>query len=143
MATLTLSDVATVHWLGGLRFKGERNGFQTLIDGKEEASPSPVAVLCESVAACAAIDVVLILEKGRQDVRGLSISIQNGRAEGQPGYLTGLRFEFFIDGDVDVAKARRAIGLSFEKYCSVYHSLRPDIDLEWSLILNGEEVGEG
>ncbi len=138
MATIVSSDVGTLSWLGGLSFKGARKGFETRIDGNEEVAPSPVALLCESVAACAAIDVVLILEKGRQELRDLTVTIQNTRSDGQPKYVTGLRFDFSIEGRVDEAKARRAIQLSFDKYCSVFHSLRSDIELEWNLTLNGE-----
>lgn len=134
-------DEIQLEWTGDLRFTAERAGFATAIDGDEEAAPSPVGLLIEAVAACAAIDVVLILKKGRQDLTGLSVSTRATRAETLPRYITRLRFEFRLLGDVDEAKARRAVRLSFEKYCSVYHSLRKDIELEWSVTLNGAPAG--
>lgn len=130
-----------LRWDGGLRFTAERAGFETPIDGDQQVAASPVALLVEAVAACAAIDVVHILEKGRQPLTGLSVTTRFDRAETQPRYVTGLEFEFRVAGRVDEAKARRAVMLSFEKYCSVYHSLRKDMELNWTLTLNGEPAG--
>lgn len=130
-------DETQLRWDGDLRFTAERAGFETRIDGDQRVAPSPVAVLVEAVAACAAIDVVHILAKGRQQLTGLSVTTRFRRADSQPRYVRGLKFQFRLSGDVDEAKARRAVMLSFEKYCSVYHSLRQDMDLEWSLTVNG------
>ncbi|WP_419941466.1 OsmC family protein [Candidatus Palauibacter sp.] len=130
-----------LRWNGGLEFTAERAGFETRIDGDQRVAPSPVALLVEAVAACAAIDVVHILRKGRQPLTALSVSTRFRRSETAPRYVKGLKFEFHLAGQVDEAKARRAVMLSFEKYCSVYHSLRKDMELEWTLSLNGEPAG--
>ena len=125
-----------IEWSGGQRFTGLRHGFETQIDGEQGVGPNPVALLVESVAACAAIDVVLILEKGRQEIRSLSVVAHAARQEDVPRYVRRLSFEFELRGDIDEAKARRAVMLSFEKYCSVFHSLRKDIELEWSVTID-------
>ncbi len=135
------ADEIQLEWTGDLKFTARRDGFDTPIDGDQETAPSPVGLLIESVAACAAIDVVIILKKGREDLTGLSVTARATRAETPPRYVKRLQFEFRAFGEVDEAKARRAVMLSFEKYCSVYHSLRKDIELEWSLILNGAPAG--
>lgn len=135
------SDGIRLEWNGGLDFTADRAGFETRIDGDQRSGPSPVALLVEAVAACAAIDVVHILEKGRQPLTGLSVTTRFRRAETPPAYVRGLEFEFRLAGQVDEARARRAVMLSFEKYCSVYHSLRRDMELEWSLTLNDEPAG--
>ncbi|MCE2421867.1 MAG: OsmC family protein [Gemmatimonadetes bacterium] len=122
-------------WKDDFEFSASRGQFVTAIDGNERAGPSPVSMLIESVAACAAIDVVHVLRKGRQELEGLQISVWSDRVESSPRRLTGLRFEFRVAGPVAEKKARRAIDLSFEKLCSVYHSLRPDIDLSWDLVM--------
>ncbi|MCG8468196.1 MAG: OsmC family protein [Gemmatimonadetes bacterium] len=128
-------DEIRIEWSEGLAFTGYRDGHETSIDGDSETGPSPVALLMESVAACAAIDVVVILEKGRQPFTGLAVTTRAERAESPPRYVRRLQFDFTIEGDVEEAKARRAVMLSFEKYCSVFHSLRKDIELEWSMRL--------
>lgn len=134
-------DGIQVRWDGGLKFSADRADHETRIDGDEGIAPSPVALMVESVAACAAIDVVVILRKGRQELTGLSVRARARRADASPRYVKGLQFDFHVSGDVDEAKARRAVMLSFERYCSVYHSLRKDMELEWTLTLNGEPAG--
>lgn len=136
-------DGIRVRWDGGLKFSADRADHETRIDGDEATAPSPVALMVESVAACAAIDVVFILQKGRQELTGLSVRARARRAEAPPRYVKGLQFDFHVSGKVDEARARRAVMLSFERYCSVYHSLRQDIELEWNLTLNGEPADEG
>ncbi len=134
-------DGIQVRWDGGLKFNADRSGHDTRIDGDEGVAPSPVALMVESVAACAAIDVVVILRKGRQELTGLSVRARARRADTAPRYVKGLQFDFHLTGRVDEAKARRAVMLSFERYCSVYHSLRKDMELEWTLSLNGKPAG--
>jgi putative redox protein len=128
-----LTEMIRLEWTGDESFIGYRDGHETVIDGNAKVGPNPVALLIESIAACAAVDVVMILEKGRQSIEGLNVTTRASRMDDPPRYLRRLVFEFVIRGKVDEAKARRAVMLSFEKYCSVFHSLRKDIDLEWSI----------
>ena len=119
-------------WAGeGLEFEGQLEGIRTPIDGDGRAGLSPMNMLLEAVAACSAIDVVDILKKGRQEPRGLRVMARGERRADPPRRYTSFEFEFEIDGDVDLKKAERAVQLSFDTYCSVYHTLRKDIDLEW------------
>ena len=121
----------------GLRFTGHRDDHVTPIDGRAESGPNPVALLLEAVGSCMAIDVVDILKKGRQDLTGLSLRVLARRMDDPPRYVTWARFEFEIAGDVERAKAERAVQLSFEKYCSVFHSLRKDLEVESEVSLVG------
>ncbi len=132
------NDEIRLAWNGGLDFTAQCADFETRIDGDLRKAPSPVNLLIESVAACAAIDVVLILQKGRQNIAGLAVTARATRADTAPRFVKGLHFDFTVSGTVDAAKARRAVGLSFEKYCSVYHSLREDIELEWTVAVESE-----
>lgn len=121
----------SVSWTGEeLRFVGHRGPHETTIDGGGGAGPSPVALLLEAAAACMAIDVVDILRKGRQDLESLSVRTLARRREDPPRHVTWIRFEYELAGDVDRTKAERAVKLSLEKYCSVFHSLRKDLEVE-------------
>lgn len=121
-----------IEWCGeGLKFEGERDGIRTAIDGKGKAGTSPVSLLLQSLAACTAADVVDILEKGRQDLRELRVTTRGERRAEPPRRYTRIELEFEIVGDVDPRKAERAVQLSFDTYCSVYHTLKDDIELEW------------
>lgn len=100
------------------------------IDGDGQQGTSPVNLLLEAIASCAAVDVVDILRKGRQELEAMTVEVSADRRKGHPRSITRLQLNFKIRGPVDKVKARRAVDLSLEKYCSVFHSLRMDISLD-------------
>ncbi len=132
-----MTDVLQVEleWHEGFRFEASSSGQTAVIDGKRTASLAPTDMLLAAVAACAGIDVVDILEKGRQPLEGLSVFAAGRRRKDPPRYFQQLHFRFVVRGDVSEAKAQRAVDLSFEKYCSVYHTLRDDLETTWELEL--------
>lgn len=60
----------------------------------------------------------------------MTVEVSADRRKGHPRSITRLQLNFKIRGPVDEVKARRAVDLSLEKYCSVFHSLRMDISLD-------------
>jgi len=126
-----MSQTIQLVWKGDFRFQGTAHGGSiTSIDGNSIEGTSPVDLFLESVGACAAIDVVDILKKSRQDVQGMAVEVEATRKEEPPRYVKRLEFRFRIKGPVDQKKAERAVDLSLEKYCSVFHTLRMDISLD-------------
>lgn len=126
-----------VRWQGGLLFEGEREGRPpVVVDGGGAAAVSPVELLLVAAAACSAADVVLILEKQRVALRALEVSVRGTRRAAAPRRYTALHFRYTITGEgADEAKARRAVDLSLEKYCSVVASLAPDIRVAYDVVL--------
>jgi putative redox protein len=116
-------------WQDRLVFRGgEPGGPQIAIDGDNATAPGPMLTLLLAAAACTGSDVVSILEKMRVTLRELRIEASGVRREEDPRRYTALHLEYHLRGEaLDEAKARRAIGLSIDKYCSVIHSLAPDI----------------
>ena len=126
-----MSQTIQLVWKGDFRFQGTaRGGVITSIDGNGDAGTSPVDLLLQSVGACAATDVVDILKKSRQDVQGMAVEVEATRKEEPPRYVKRLEFRFRIKGPVDQKKAERAVDLSLEKYCSVFHTFRMVISLD-------------
>ncbi|MCI0660359.1 MAG: OsmC family protein [Acidobacteria bacterium] len=119
-------------WNGGMKFTAvNANGQLTAIDGDNKTAASPVELLLEALGACTGIDVVLILEKMRTPATQLEVTIVGNRQQTDPKYYTALRVRFDVWGDaIKPDKLARAINLSLEKYCSVFHSLRPDLKVE-------------
>jgi putative redox protein len=76
------------------------------------------------------MDVVHILRKGRHDLRGLKISLVAERAPEDPHRLTSVKIDLSVTGQVPKEQIQRAIELSHDKYCSVWHSMRQDITFE-------------
>jgi putative redox protein len=126
-----------VVWEGGMRFRGgEPGGPTSLVDADNAEAPGPTLTLLLAAAGCSGADVVTILEKMRVSLESLRIDIVGVRRESVPRRFLSIRFAFRIRGaGLDEAKARRAIDLSLEKYCSVVHSLAPDIAVEYDLHL--------
>ncbi|HXE22601.1 MAG TPA: OsmC family protein, partial [Rhodoferax sp.] len=68
---------------------------------------------------CTAYDVVLILKRGRHDVRGCSVKLSAERAEVDPKVFTRINMHFTVTGKGIPAQAvERAIAMSHDKYCS-------------------------
>lgn len=122
-----------LQWKGEFRFDATSDHCRTAIDGDGQTGPTPVNLLLESIGACTAIDVVDILQKGRQELRAMHVEVGADRREEFPRAVTKLYISFRIEGNVPEPTAQRAIDLSLEKYCSVFHSLRMDIAVDTEL----------
>jgi putative redox protein len=123
---------ATLEWKGGLRFAARAAGGELLLDGDGKDGPSPVQALALALAGCMAADVVLILTRSRVPPRALRATFSGERAPEDPRRFVRMALHFDVSGAVPAEKVERALALSREKYCSVWHSLRPDIAFETS-----------
>jgi putative redox protein len=134
-----VADVAeiTMRWREALEFEAAAPGRPpVVVDGNSAVATSPVELLLVAAASCTASDVVLILQKQRVTLRGLEVVVRGTRRAEQPRRYTALHFAFSVRGDgADEGKARRAIDLSLEKYCSVVASLAPDIRISYDVAL--------
>jgi len=128
--------VLDLEWDGRLVFTARAGGHAWVLDGMNEAGPSPVSALASALAGCMAIDVVHILTRGRFGVRGFSARLTGHRAGSEPRRFTAIDLGFAIETDAPRDQVERAVALSREKYCSVWHSLRQDIQLTTSVSLS-------
>ena len=123
----TVVDLA---WKDGLRFASSSNSPNSsiTIDGDSQSGPSPVQTLAFALAGCMSVDVVHVLTKGRHPLRALSAQLIGHRAQDDPHRFVRIELHFTVEGAVPAEATARAISLSREKYCSVWHSMRQDID---------------
>jgi len=126
-------------WDGDLRFRGHAGQAPVVVDSDGTAGPSPVQALALALAGCMSVDVVHILEKGRQPLRGLRARLRAERAPEDPHRLVRVDLRFEVSGEIAPDKVERAIALSREKYCSVWHSLRQDIEFETAFEVSNPE----
>jgi len=117
-------------WERELVLAGTSGDARMLLDSAGKEGPSPVQALAFALAGCMGMDVVHILKKGRHELRGLKVSLVAERAPDDPHRLTSVKAEFAVTGDIPKEQIRRAIDLSHDKYCSVWHSMRQDIRFE-------------
>ena len=130
-----------LHWTGeGLRFRGAGTEPETPeieVDGDNATGPGPMLQLLLAAAACSGSDVVVLLEKMRQPLEGLSVDVTGTRRDEEPRRYTQISFAFRGRGEgLDRAKVERAVQLSLDKYCSVVHSLAPDIQIDSQIALD-------
>jgi putative redox protein len=130
------NTTTTLVWERDLIFSGHSGGtgdapsVEMTLDSASVAGPSPVQGLAFSLAACMAMDVVHIISRGRHHLRGLRADLSAVRASEHPRRFTGVTLHFTITGAVPSEPIQRAIDLSRDRYCSVWHSLRQDIDFD-------------
>jgi len=97
-------------------------------DVKYEEGCSPTETLLLSVAGCISIDVVHILRKMRCEIASDEMAAEGSRRLSPPQYYESIDLMIHLSGKgITPAKVDRAIDLSLNKYCSVYHSLRKDL----------------
>lgn len=115
---------AVVKWLDNRVFVGQSgSGHAVVMDGPPEAGgqnlgPRPMEMLLMGMGGCASFDVVSILEKMKEPVKGCTAELTAERAEVEPKVFTQVTMHFRITGNVDPKKAEKAVKLSAEKYCS-------------------------
>lgn len=126
----------TVSWTGvagtrsGMGFLAETGSGHTLVmdgapdaakpeNGGQNLAPRPMETLLAGAGGCTAYDVVLILKRGRHDVRGCSVRLQAERAETDPKVFTQINMHFTVTGKgIPASAVERAIAMSHDKYCS-------------------------
>ncbi|EHR78009.1 stress-inducible protein, OsmC/Ohr family [Thermococcus litoralis DSM 5473] len=111
-----------VRWIGDSKFEALTEEGGKILFGEKGISPMKTLLL--SVAGCTAIDVVMILQKMREPLEDLEVEISGERREEHPKIYTKVHIHYKIYGNVNEEKAKRAIELSQEKYCSASAHLK-------------------
>jgi putative redox protein len=107
-----------------------QRGYEVEFDVRYEEGCSPTETLLLSVAGCISIDVVHILRKMRCEVATYEVEAEGARNLTPPQYYKSFDIMIHLSGEgITPKKMDRAIALSLGKYCSVYHSLRKDIQV--------------
>lgn len=100
-----------------VNFLGESaSGHQILMDGNSgDKAPSPMEMVLMAAGGCSAIDVVSILQKGRQDVVDCEVKLTSERREEAPRLFTHINLHFIVTGrDLKDAAVARAVDLCRE-----------------------------
>lgn len=131
---------ATLSWERDLIFLGRtQRGYEIEFDAEIQWGCAPTESLLLSLAGCMSIDVVSFLRKMRAKLTSFKIEIIGERNPTPPQYYKAIEMILHISGEnITPKQIEKAIALSQEKYCSVYHSLRKDLKVTTRYILNGE-----
>lgn len=128
----------TIRWSGeGMSFIAETgSGHLVAMDGSPEGggrnlAPRPMEMLLLGTGGCTAYDVVLILQRGRHDVRGCEVRLVAERAATDPKIFTRIEFRFIVRGrGLKRETVERAVQLSHDKYCSASAMLAKSARIE-------------
>jgi len=123
---------ATLTWDKELIFVGRTNrGYEVEFDAQQQWGCSPTETLLLSVAGCMGIDMVSFLQKMKVEITSYKMDIMGERNPTPPQYYTSMEMVIAVKGKgLTPKKLERAIALSHEKYCSVYHTLRKDMKMK-------------
>ncbi len=135
----------SVKWTGpdGMSFLAETgSGHAVLMDGAPEGggrnlAPRPMEMMLLGAGGCTAYDVVVILRKSGQDVRGCDLKLTAQRADTDPKVFTRIHYHFTVRGrGLKPNLIERAIKLSHDKYCSASAILAKtaELSLEWEVV---------
>ena len=134
----------TIHWTPGtgMGFVAETgSGHLLTMDGAPDGggrnlAPRPMETVLAGTGACTAYDVVLILQRGRHDVRGCTVKVDAERAATDPKVFTAIRMHFTVSGrGLPATAVERAIALSHDKYCSASAMLAKTAEITTSFEL--------
>ncbi len=127
---------ARVKWLDHMSFVGESgSGHSVVMDGAPESGGRdlgvrPMEMLLLGLGGCASFDVVMILQKARQEITNCEVEISAERADSEPKVFTKIHLHFIVEGKgVSEAKVARAVSLSAEKYCSASKMLEKTAEI--------------
>ena len=123
-----------------------QSGHRVFLDNKSKEKGtikgiSPMELLLMGLAGCSSIDVVSILGKQKINPTSLKMEVNGKRNEGEiPSLFKKIEVSVFIEGEIPSIKVKRAVDLSFEKYCSVSKTLESTAKINYRIFLNNIEI---
>jgi putative redox protein len=126
--------IATTVWTKDMVFQGRsESGHASTFDaGATHAEgPSPMEVVLTALCGCTSVDVVSILQKKREPLKGLTVSATAEQATEPPRVFTRIKLVYRIEGAVSQKAAEDAVALSKNKYCSVSKMLEKTAEIDF------------
>jgi putative redox protein len=119
--------VTELTWAHDLVFDAVSGAQSLRLDGDSRAGASPMQLLAIALAGCMSMDVAHVLARGRHPVRAIRSRLVAERSPDDPHRFVAVAIHFAVEGAVPRDAVERAMQLSHDKYCSVWHSMRQDI----------------
>lgn len=127
---MTLKPPTTVDlvWTGDLQFAANLSKTALVLDSAGNAGPSPVEALVAAIAGCMGMDLVHILKRGRHELTAVRARLVADRSADDPKRILAAALHFSVSTSAPHDAIVRALELSRDRYCSVWQSMRQDID---------------
>ena len=131
-----------ISWQGGKAFEAiSSTGHKVMMDaskevGGEDKGSRPMELLLMGLGGCSGIDVMMMLQKGKQDVKDCQMEVTSERADAVPAVYTKINLHFTVTGtNLNEKKVARAVELSADKYCSVSKMLEKTAEMTHSYVI--------
>lgn len=119
-------------------FKGTNEAGKELNLGKGGTAVGPMESVLMAMAGCSTIDIVMILQKMKQDIKDIKVEVDGKRREEIPKIYSDINLHYILIGDVKEKKAEKAIAMSLEKYCSVSLMIQKSSNITSSFEIKSE-----
>jgi uncharacterized OsmC-like protein len=106
--------------------------------GAKQNGFRPMELLLVGLASCMSIDVLTILYKQKQSIEKYTVKVSATRTDSEPALFENITVSLYVWGKVSALKLDKALTLTKEKYCSVYHILKPTAHINTQYIINDE-----
>ena len=128
----------SMDWKGDLSFASSPGFPAIALESSNPHVASPPQALAYATMACMAMDVVHVIEKGRYELRSLTVHFEGERASDYPKRFISMAIRFNLTGKIPGHVVERAIELSRTKYCSVWNTLRADLQLTTTFVIEDQ-----
>jgi putative redox protein len=129
--------IAHSEWKHDDVFEGKAENGNTIVfdaDAKHAHGPSPMEAVLMALCSCTSVDVVSILKKKRQEIKGLKVSANAKQAEAPPRVFTHIKLTYAVSGKLSRKAVEDAVSLSKNKYCSVSLMLEKAAKVEYEIV---------
>jgi len=124
---------------GDLNFKGTNERGQSIqLSGNKEAV-SPMETVLMAAAGCSSIDIEIFLKKMRQPVKSIEVDVHGVRKDAVPAVFEKIHLHYILFGNIKEDKAKKAVDMSIEKYCSVSIMLQSSVTITHSFEIKQED----
>ncbi len=127
---------------GNLNFKGTNERGQSMQFSGDKHAVSPMESVLMAAAACSSIDVEMLLKKMRQEVQSIKVEVSSERVDAVPSVFSNIHLHYIISGDVKEEKAKKAVVMSIDQYCSVSMMLAKSVEITHSFEVRIQEWSE-
>jgi putative redox protein len=91
--------------------------------GGEDLGARPMQLVLMALGGCTSMDMLSMLKKMREEVKGYKVTVDAERATEHPMVFTKIHIHYSLEGNLKKENVEKAINLSMDKYCSVTHML--------------------
>ncbi len=113
-------------------------GFKVELDAKEAIGGEgkgfrPMEMMLVGLGGCSGIDMVNMLTKQKENITDIKINIKATRKEEEiPAIFDQIDIHFELSGNLTETKVKRALQMTFDKYCSVANILSRSANIDFS-----------